>query len=79
MLWPAENWRPQLPTWGAVLKVSESGELLQWLVDLKGELVSKISSAHEYADRLYLGNLAGDYVSYVDLTELPPDGSLLEE
>lgn len=74
-----ENWRPQLPTWGAVLKVSESGQLLQWLVDLKGETVSKISSAHEHGDRLYLGNLAGDYVSYVNLADLPPDGAVAEQ
>lgn len=75
----AENWRPQLPTWGAVLKVSESGQLLQWLVDLKGESVSRISSAHEHGDRLYLGNLAGDYVSYVNLADLPPDGATAKE
>lgn len=74
-----ENWRPQVPMWGAVLKVSESGQLLQWLVDLKGEVVSKVSSAHEHGNRLYLGNLAGEYVSYVDLASLPPDGSLVQQ
>jgi hypothetical protein len=62
-----------------VLKVSESGQLLQWLVDLKGESVSRISSAHEHGDRLYLGNLAGDYVSYVNLADLPPDGATAKE
>eukprot|EP00878_Enallax_costatus_P028517 GHUV01030808.1.p1 GENE.GHUV01030808.1~~GHUV01030808.1.p1 ORF type:complete len:341 (+),score=29.56 GHUV01030808.1:466-1488(+) len=70
-----ENLRPQVPTWGAVLKVTESGQLLQWLVDLKGETASKIPSAHEEDGRLYFGNLAGDYVSYVNLADLPPDGS----
>jgi hypothetical protein len=75
----AENWRPQLPVWGAVLKVSETGQLLQWLVDLKGETVSRVSSAHEHGGRLYLGNLAGDYVSYVDVVDLPPDGAQTAE
>jgi hypothetical protein len=64
----------QVPAWGAVLKVSAStGELQQWLVDLKGETVSKIPSAHEDGDRLFFGNLAGDYVSFIQLSDLPPD------
>ncbi|WIA20274.1 hypothetical protein OEZ85_006107 [Tetradesmus obliquus] len=56
-----ENMRPQVPTWGAVLKVSEQGKLLQWLADLKGETASKVPSAHEAGGRLYFGNLGGEY------------------
>ncbi|KAF6258203.1 strictosidine synthase [Scenedesmus sp. NREL 46B-D3] len=54
-----ENRRPRFPAWGAVLKVSDKGQLLQWLVDLNGETASKIPSAHEEGGRLYFGNLAG--------------------
>lgn len=74
-----ENMRPQVPTWGAVLKVSEQGKLLQWLADLKGETASKVPSAHEAGGRLYFGNLGGEYVSYINLADLPPDGSEVNE
>lgn len=74
-----ENYRPQVPSWGAVLKVSDAGVLQQWLVDLKGDTASKIPSAHEAGGRLYFGNLAGDYVSYINLADLPPDGAEVNE
>lgn len=64
-----------MPLWGAVLKVGEDGSLLQWLVDEKGSSAAKIPSAHEEGDRLYFGNLAGDYVSYIELSSLPADGA----
>ncbi|KAF8055598.1 SYP52 [Scenedesmus sp. PABB004] len=73
--WIPENRRPQVPSWGAVLKVTADGRVLQWLVDLKGESVAKIPSAHEAGGRLFFGNLAGRYVSYIDLDTLPPDGA----
>ncbi|WIA20276.1 hypothetical protein OEZ85_006109 [Tetradesmus obliquus] len=70
-----ENWRPRYPSFGAVLKVSDKGQLLQWLVDPEGKTASKVPSAHEEGGRLYFGNLAGDYVSYINLADLPPDGA----
>eukprot|EP00877_Chromochloris_zofingiensis_P013931 jgi/Chrzof1/8792/Cz03g24210.t1 len=62
--------RPPLKSWGAVVKISLDGQVVDFLLDITGEHVSKISSAHEHDGRLYLGNLVTDYVSFLDLREL---------
>eukprot|EP00965_Chrysotila_dentata_P143896 4753541-Pleurochrysis_carterae.AAC.1 len=48
--------------WGAVVKVSPSGEVLDALYDLDGEVVSSISNVVEHEGKLFFGNLAGNYV-----------------
>ena len=45
-----------------------------FLLDREGKSASKIPSAHEEHGRLYFGNLATDYVSYIKLSDL--DGML---
>jgi glutaredoxin 3 len=50
------------------MKVSgESGAVLDWMMDPTGTHISSVSAALEHDGKLFLGNLAGDYVSYVDL------------
>jgi hypothetical protein len=48
-------------------QVSGDGQVLDFLMDPTGEHVSSISAAVEHEGCLFMGNLAGDYVSYVDL------------
>jgi hypothetical protein len=52
------------------VQVSPEGEGLMFLLDKEGKSASKIPSAHEEHGRLYFGNLATDYVSYVKLSDL---------
>jgi hypothetical protein len=50
------------------LQVSgENGAIMDFLMDPTGSHVSHISAALEHDGKLFLGNLAGNYVSYVDL------------
>ncbi len=51
------------------LQVSAEGEPQLFLQDQKGTNVASVSSAHEHSGRLYLGNLHGNYVSYLELDE----------
>jgi hypothetical protein len=60
---------PPKPQWGCVAKVSPQGQVLQVLMDPDGSHVSHVSSVTEHAGKLYLGNLAKDYVSVLDLAE----------
>lgn len=52
--------------------------MLQWLQDParpKGQGLPsafRISSAHEHNGKLWLGALVADFVSFVDLAQLPP-------
>jgi hypothetical protein len=55
------------PTTAHPTQVSGSGEVLDWLMDPAGAHVHTVSSAVEHDGCLFLGNLAGDSVSYVDL------------
>lgn len=47
--------------------MSGDGQVLDFLMDPNGEHVSSISAAVEHEGCLFMGNLAGDFVSYVDL------------
>jgi hypothetical protein len=52
------------------VQVSPEGEVLQVLqvlMDPDGSRVSHVSSVTEHEGKLYLGNLAKDYVSVLDL------------
>ena len=53
--------------WGAIVKLNAEGEPSHALYDLDGSRVSSISAVTEHEGRLFLGNLGGDYVSYIDL------------
>eukprot|EP00775_Hariotina_reticulata_P004860 gene4860-5105_t len=74
-----ETWRPDVKEWGAAVKVSSEGEVLEFLEDpprsdhpLSKPNAYRISSAHEHGGRLWLGALVADFVSYVDLRNLAP-------
>ena len=42
--------------------------MLDFLLDVNGDVVSTVSAVHEHPrGRLWLGNLNGDFVSYVDV------------
>lgn len=48
-------------------QVSPAGEVLQTLMDPDGSVVSHVSAVTEHGGRLFLGNLAKDYVSVLQL------------
>jgi hypothetical protein len=48
-------------------QVSGEGEVLDFLMDPTGSHISSVSAAVEHEGVLFMGNLHGDYVSYVDL------------
>eukprot|EP01059_Diplonema_ambulator_P028741 TRINITY_DN47655_c0_g1_i1.p1 TRINITY_DN47655_c0_g1~~TRINITY_DN47655_c0_g1_i1.p1 ORF type:complete len:407 (+),score=98.35 TRINITY_DN47655_c0_g1_i1:149-1222(+) len=52
---------------GCVVKITPTGEVLDTYMDPTGEVVSSVSSVTEHNNRLYIGNLMGDYVSYYQL------------
>ena len=56
--------------WGMVVKISPSGEVLSSLMDRHGETVFTVSAVTEFGGKLWLGNLAGDFVSVVDLEKV---------
>ncbi|GFR47987.1 hypothetical protein Agub_g9811, partial [Astrephomene gubernaculifera] len=64
--------RPPIKSWGAVLKVSPTGQPLQLLMDPDGSTVAHVSSVNEHNGRLYFGNVKDNYVSYMDLKDVPP-------
>jgi hypothetical protein len=47
------------------VQVSAEGQVLQALYDPDGAHISYVSAVTEVGERLYFGNLAKDYVSYV--------------
>jgi len=53
--------------WGAVVRLDADGRAVEALYDMDGRVVSSISAATEADGRLFLGNLAGDFVSVVKL------------
>lgn len=50
----------------ACLQISPEGKVLEHLMDTDGSVVSSISAVTEHKGRLFLGNVVGDYVSYID-------------
>ncbi|CAK0787144.1 hypothetical protein CVIRNUC_010360 [Coccomyxa viridis] len=63
--WLPKELKPEVPEWGAVVEVQSDGKVLQALYDPDGSHVQRISAVTEVGDRLYFGNLAGDYVSFI--------------
>ena len=54
-----------------VVKIRPSGEVLPSLMDRHGETVFiTVSAVTEFGGKLWLGNLAGDFVSVVDLEKV---------
>jgi hypothetical protein len=62
-------------TWGCVVKVSASGDVVGVLMDSKGAQVSSVSAVTEFDGKLFLGNLMGDYVSVLSLADVAIAGS----
>eukprot|EP00878_Enallax_costatus_P025649 GHUV01027461.1.p1 GENE.GHUV01027461.1~~GHUV01027461.1.p1 ORF type:complete len:393 (+),score=76.33 GHUV01027461.1:116-1294(+) len=66
--WSPRSWRPPVKVWGAVLKISPEGEMLQLLLDPDGSRVATASAATEHNGRLFLGSImGGPFVSFVNL------------
>ena len=53
-----------------LLQVSSEGKVLQWLMDPDGSNINSISSVAEHKRRLYFGNVAGDYISILDKSDI---------
>ena len=49
------------------MQISEDGEVLRTLMDPDGSHISHTSSVTARGERLFIGNLAKDYVSVLDL------------
>lgn len=67
--WLPAALRPRPSAQGLLLKVSPSGQLLGSYWDPKGEQVAMISSVEEHDGQLWLGQLAGSGVGFMDLSE----------
>ena len=50
---------------GVLVQVHPDGHALQALYDPDGSHLQRISAVTEAGDRLYFGNLAGSYVSFI--------------
>lgn len=55
-----------------VLQVSETGKVLQVLMDPNASHIGATSAVVETDEHLYIGNLAGAYVSVFPKEKLPP-------
>lgn len=73
LAWLPPVLRPQPKHWGAIVKVTAEGQVVDCLLDLDGSHLMSISAVTEVKGRLFLGNLAGDYVSYLDLPQWQRD------
>ena len=69
-----EAFRYIVKTWGCVVKVSASGDVEGTLMDSKGAQVSSVSAVTEFEGKLFLGNLMGDYVSVLSLSDVTIGG-----
>lgn len=54
------------------VQLSAEGKVLRYLDDNDSSHVGTISAVTEAKDRLYLGNLGGNFVSYLSKGDLPP-------
>ena len=53
------------------MQLSAEGKVLRYLDDNDGSHVYTISAVTEINDGLYLGNLGGDFVSFLSKSKLP--------
>ena len=53
------------------MQISSEGKVLRYLDDKDGSHVYTISALTETDDGLYLGNLGGDFVSFLSTSKLP--------
>eukprot|EP00879_Flechtneria_rotunda_P014401 GHRR01015048.1.p1 GENE.GHRR01015048.1~~GHRR01015048.1.p1 ORF type:complete len:431 (+),score=160.92 GHRR01015048.1:224-1516(+) len=68
--WSPRSWRPAVKVWGAVLKISPEGKMLQLLLDPTGARVATASAATEHNGRLFLGSImGGPFISYIELAD----------
>lgn len=58
---------PPIKPFGMVMKVSGNGEVLQVYKDPKGKVIRGISGVQEADNKLWMGHLSGNYVSYLEL------------
>lgn len=76
--WLPPRLRPALRSWGAVVKVDGRGQVMEFLQDPDGSKVATVSAVNEettaHGSRLWLGNLVGSYVSYIDLDGRAAEG-----
>lgn len=52
-----------------MLQISAAGEVQEFLMDPTGETVSMVPSVVQKGSRLYMGQLAHSYITYLDLPE----------
>lgn len=52
------------------MQVSREGAVQDFFTDMDGDVVASVSHAAEHGGKLWLGNLHGNYVSYIELSNL---------
>ena len=52
------------------MQLSPEGKVLRYLDDADGSHIATISAVTETSDGLYLGNLGGDFVSFLSKSDL---------
>lgn len=55
-----------------IWQVSQEGKILRYMGDPAGTVVSTISAVTEVEKGLYIGNLGGDHVSFLDKADYSP-------
>lgn len=51
-------------------QVSGAGQVQGFYTDIAGRVIASVSSADEHDGKLWMGNLQGDYVSFIELDRL---------
>ncbi|KAK9790517.1 hypothetical protein WJX73_005962 [Symbiochloris irregularis] len=70
--WIPASLRPKPHRFGCIVQVSEEGKVLRMLMDPDGQNVATVAAVSETGTQLFVGNLAGNYVSVLDKKFLPP-------
>ena len=58
---------PPIKRFAMVMKISGDGKVLTVYKDANGKVISGISGVYEVENKLWMGHLSGDYVSYLEL------------
>lgn len=64
-----QQMQARLPLPPGMPQVSPEGQVLQCLMDPDGSRVASVACVTEHQGQLFIGNLAEDYVSVLDLAE----------
>ncbi|CAD7702383.1 unnamed protein product [Ostreobium quekettii] len=64
--WIPPKWRPRPKPWGAVIRVSPEGKVVETHFDVEGGFMSGISGVREVGGRMFFGTLENDHIGIYD-------------